>query len=163
MECFTSLHHGLDSRDTLFYLREANDNSKSDHSDSKYSGTVNINLMQIIPAGPFTDPVSFPSGTQTIELLPPPLPGSWSDTYQTEVWDEDHWTHRRSLYPISLARMNRSGTTKHTLPPDCLGHHGQEKEGMRIRRSDWSAFLKGGEMGLNDKGGRGATGDTGSQ
>lgn len=61
---------------------------------------------------------------------------SISDTYQTGAWDGDHRTQRRSLYPVSPERMNRSGTTKHTLPPDCLGHRGPEKRG-REDKKEW--------------------------
>lgn len=61
------------------------------------------------------------------------------------------------MYPLSVCTMNRSGTTKHTEPKAVLGHHSLEETG---RKSGWSAFLKEGEMGLNDKGGRrGATSD----
>lgn len=67
----------------------------------------------------------------------PPLTSSRSlDTQQTGAWDGDHRTQRRSLYPISPERMNRSGATKHTLPPDCLGHRGPEKRG-RTNTKEW--------------------------
>lgn len=90
--------------------------------------TVDINAAQIIPAAPFTG----------FQHLVSPLPNrqtvlacvltshrvtspsrhrfSISDSYETEAWDGDQCAQRRSMYPLSPDRMNRSGTTKHTVP-----------------------------------------------
>lgn len=96
----------------------------SAHSDpvSSLCGARQAHVLGLSPDQPSRHPLP--------PTHPPPLAGSRSlDTYQTGAWDGDHRTQRRSPYPVSPERMNRSGTTKHTLPPDCLGHRGPEKRG----------------------------------
>lgn len=109
----------------------------------KCCGTVNINSLQNIPAGPFTliqyHPSAVPGRLMFLAFLltshsvtsPSPHKFSISDTYQTGAWDGDHRTQRRSLYPVSPERMNRSGTTKHTLPPRLprAPRSGEKREG----------------------------------
>lgn len=150
--CFTNVHRLLVivwTLDVLHCLRETNNDSTTDGSDNlvqSVCGTVNINSLPNIPAGPFTqiqyhlsvvpDRLMFLACLLTSHRVTSPSPHrfSISDTYQTGAWDGDHRTQRRSLYPVSPERMNRSGTTKHTLPPDCLGHHGPEKRGRENKK-----------------------------
>lgn len=129
-------------------------------------GAVNMNSLQNTPAGPFAaDFISFLYSVSrscfwlvswTAIKFPPPLSRRFSipDTYQAGAWDQAYWTHRRSLYPVS-ERTNRSRATRHTLPPDCLGHHGPEKRGRENRervtevhswkeeRWDWMTGIRG--------------------
>lgn len=132
--------HDLDALYTLLlWLKESKKDNTTDGSENLVQSVGAINLLQNIPSGPFTQ-IQYhlsevPNRLMFLACLPTshrvtspsPYGFSISDTYQTGTWDGDHRTQWRSLYPVSPERMNRSGTTKHTLPPDCLGHHGPEK------------------------------------